>query len=142
MSVRTLLEAGLSSPVLPLHGAPYADIAAVLETYFDGIHESDTKRLKRVFHPLATYTCATEMPLLHLGMTDYFAVVDKRPSPKSRNEARRDRILAIEFAGPNAAFARVECAIGPKFCTDLLTFVRTDGCWLIMAKVFHYDLTD
>ena len=123
------------------HGAPYAGIVELLETYFDGLYESDTRRLSAIFHPLATYTCATERPLLHMGMADYFALVDKRPAPKSRGEVRRDRILSIEFAGPDAAFARVECAIGPKFCTDLLTFVRVEGRWLIMAKVFHYDLT-
>ena len=123
------------------HAAPYTALIAVLQDYFDGLYESDTLRLRRVFHPLATYTCATEKPILHLGMGDYFALVDKRPSPKSRNETRRDRILSLELAGPDAAFARVECAIGQRFCTDLLTFVRVDGRWMILAKVFHYDVT-
>lgn len=122
------------------HAEPYAAIAAVLQSYFDGLHDSDSAKLRGVFHPLATYTCATEKPLLHMGMTDYFALVDKRPSPRSRGEQRRDRIVSMEIAGPDAAFARVECAIGPRFCTDLLTLVRIDGRWLIMAKVFHYDL--
>jgi hypothetical protein len=122
------------------HGTPYAAVIAALEAYFEGLYESDTARLGHVFHPLTTYTCATEKPLLHMGMADYFALVDLRPSPKSRNETRRDRVLSVEFAGPDAAFARVECAIGAKFCTDLLTFVRVDDRWLIMAKVFHYDL--
>lgn len=122
------------------HAKPYEAIIAALETYFDGLYDSDTTRLRKVFHPLAHYTCATEKPILHMSMPDYFALVDKRPSPRSRGEARRDRIIAIEFAGPDAAFARVECAIGQRFCTDLLTLVRVDGQWLIMAKVFHYDL--
>ena len=122
--------------------SPYAAISAVLQDYFDGLYDSDTGRLRRVFHPLAHYTCATDKPMLHMGMTEYFALVDKRPSPASRGEKRRDRIVSIEIAGPDAAFARVECSIGPKFCTDLLTFVRVDGRWQIMAKVFHYDLTD
>jgi hypothetical protein len=122
------------------HDQPYADLIAAISIYFDGLYESDTARLAQVFHPLAHYTCATEKPILHKNMPDYFALVDKRPSPKSRGETRRDRIVSIEIAGPDAAFARVECAIGPRFCTDLLTFVRVDGRWLIMAKVFHYDL--
>jgi hypothetical protein len=121
-------------------GQPFAAIAAVLQEYFDGLYHSDSMRLRRVFHPQCTYTCATEKPLLHMNMPDYFALVDKRPSPASRNETRRDRILSIEFAGPDAALTRVECAIGQRFCQDLLTFVRVDGHWLIMAKVFHYDL--
>lgn len=119
-----------------------ADIAAVLATYFDGLHHSDTQRLRAVFHPKAIYACATDGSLLHLTMDEYFPVVDKRPSPASRNEPRRDRIVSIAFAGPVTAIARVECAIGPKFFTDLLTLVQLDGRWQIISKVFHYDLQD
>jgi hypothetical protein len=73
-------------------------------------------------------------------MDEYFPIVDKRPSPASRNEVRADRIVAIEFAGPVTAFARVECAIGAKFFSDLLTFVFVEGRWQIISKVFHFDL--
>lgn len=127
----------------PDHSAPLLAIAEVLQLYFDGLYHSDTARLGQVFHPKALYACATEgNPLLHLGMQDYFLIVDKRPSPASRGEPRRDRIISIEFAGPVTAFARVECAIGPKFFTDLLTLVHLDGRWQIIAKVFHFDLQD
>jgi hypothetical protein len=122
------------------HDAPYKALIGQIEQYFDGLYESDTKRLRGVFHPQATYTCATEKPILHMNMPDYFALVDKRPSPKSQGQKRQDRIVSIETAGPDCALARVECAIGPRFCTDLLTFVRVDGKWLIMAKVFSYEL--
>lgn len=122
------------------HEAPFRAIIGQIEQYFDGLYDSDTARLRGVFHPLATYTCATERPILHMGMADYFALVDKRPSPRSQGQRRQDRIVSIETAGPDAAFARVECVIGQRFCTDLLTFVRIDGNWLIMAKVFSYEL--
>lgn len=121
--------------------APYAAIIAVLQDYFDGLYHSDTVRLRRVFDPAAHYTCATATPILHMAMPDYFALVDERPSPASRGEKRTDRILSIEFAGPVTALARVECSIGPRFCTDLLTFIEVDGRWQVIAKVFHYELT-
>lgn len=117
-------------------------VEAALGTYFDGLYHSDTKRLGAVFHPKAQYVCATEGTLTHLGMDAYFPIVDRRPSPASRNEKRADRIISIEFAGPVTAFARVECAIGPKFFTDLLTFVFIDGRWQIISKVFHFDLRE
>lgn len=126
----------------PDHAAPLVAIAEVLQLYFDGLYHSDTARLGQVFHPNALYACATEGALLHLGMQNYFPIVDKRPSPASRGEPRRDRIISIEFAGPVTAIARVECAIGPKFFTDLLTLVHLDGRWQIIAKVFHFDLQD
>ena len=118
----------------------YSEVIDVLSTYFDGLYHSDTSRLRRVFHPRAQYVCATEGELLYRTMEEYFPVVDQRPSPASRGEARADNIVSIEFAGPVTAFARVNCAIGPKFFTDLLTLIRIDGRWQIISKVFHFDL--
>ena len=118
---------------------PFDQIVGVLQDYFDGLYHSDTRRLRRVFHPTAIYACASGGPLLVLRMDEYLPIVDKRPSPASRGERRQDRILSIEFAGPVTALARVECAIEPKHFTDLLTLVHVDGRWQIIAKVFHYD---
>ena len=123
-----------------MNTAAYAEVAAALQDYFDGLYHSDTSRLGRVFHPQAHYYSATDGQLLHLDMAHYFQVVDQRPSPASRGDARTDRILAIEFAGPVTAFARVECSIAPKHFTDFLTLVKLDGRWQIVAKVFHYTL--
>ncbi|MGL5117196.1 MAG: nuclear transport factor 2 family protein [Beijerinckiaceae bacterium] len=120
----------------------YPDIIEVLQLYFDGLHHSDTSRLRRAFHPQASYVCAVETPLIQLGMGEYFPIVDKRPSPASLGEQRRDRIISIEMAGPVTAFARLECAIGPKRFIDLLTLIRVDERWQIISKVFHYDLVD
>lgn len=117
----------------------YAEVVSLLTDYFDGLYHSDTDTLSQVFHPEARYVCATETPLVHLGMADYFAIVDRRPAPASRGEARRDRIVSIEFAGPSTAFARVNCAIGERYFTDFLTLIRINGTWRIIAKVFHYD---
>ena len=120
--------------------ARYAEIDAVLTDYFDGLYSSDASRLAKVFHPKAQYVCATEGTLTHLTMDEYLPIVERRPSPASRSEPRVDRIISIEFAGPVTALARAECAVGPKFFTDLLTFVFVDGRWQIVSKVFHFDL--
>ncbi len=119
---------------------PFDEIVAVLRDYFDGLYFSDTQRLRNVFHPSAIYACATEGTLMTLRMDEYFPIVDKRPTPTSRGDVRRDRIVSIEFAGPVTALARVECAIEPKHFIDLLTFIWVEGRWQIIAKVFHYDL--
>ena len=118
----------------------FAAVIDVIARYFDGLHHSDTSVLKTVFHPKTLYATATEGSLLELDMERYFPIVDKRASPASRGEARADRIISIEFAGPVTAFARVECAIGEKSFTDFLSLIRVDGRWQIIAKVFHYDM--
>ncbi len=120
--------------------ARYAEVVEALQVYFDGLYHSDTIRLAKVFHPDAVYVCPTDKPLRQLTMAEYFPIVDARPSPAGLGEPRADRIIGIEFGGPDMAFARVELSIGPKFFTDFLAFVRTDGNWRIISKVFHYDL--
>lgn len=121
-------------------GAAYSAITAVLNDYFDGLYHSDTTILSRVFHPTAMYACATGGTLLQMGMDEYFPFVDKRLAPASLGQARQDRIVSIEFAGPGLAMARVECAIAPKRFTDLLTLVLLEGRWQIMSKVFHFEI--
>lgn len=122
------------------HGVAFADIAAVLDTYFDGLHHSDTARLRRVFHPEARYHCATDGTLLTLDMPEYFRRVDARPSPASQGHARTDQVLAIDLAGPVTAFAKVVCSIPPRHFIDFLTLVHLDGRWQIVAKVFHFTV--
>lgn len=119
---------------------PRAEIEEALATYFNGIHNSDVSCLERVFHPQAIYACATDGTLLYKTMPDYFEVVRHRPSPASKNEPRTDEIVSIEFAGPVTALARVRCSIAPKHFTDLLSFIKLDGQWRIISKVFHYEL--
>ena len=120
--------------------APFNAVIAVLQDYFEGLYRSDTKILRKVFHPQAIYACASDGTLLALRMEEYFAVVDKRPSPASRDEARTDRILSIDFIGPVTAIARVQCSILPKHFTDSLTLVLVDSRWQIISKVFHFEL--
>lgn len=114
-------------------------IAAVVALYFDGLYFSDTNRLRQVFHPKAQYVCVTDGTLLYRDMDEYFPVVDARPSPASRGEARRDEIVSIDFAGPVTARVVLHCAIGTRFFTDCLTLILLDGRWQVISKVFHYE---
>jgi hypothetical protein len=116
------------------------EIRALLQDYFDGLHFSDAERLGRVFHASAMYACATSGTLQVLDMATYLRMVAQRPSPASLGQPRQDEIVSIEMAGPVTALARVHCTIAPKRFTDLLTLVRVDGQWRILAKVFHFDL--
>jgi 4-oxalocrotonate tautomerase len=119
-----------------------ASIVQALQDYFDGLHHGDTERLARVFHPKAVYVSATSGELVHHTMDEYFPIVDARPSPASRHERRRDRVVSVEEVGPVTAVARVECAIGPKRFDDILSLVCVEGRWQIVAKVFHHELAE
>ena len=62
----------------------FAEIRPVLQTYFDALYTCDTALLAQVFHPRAVYATADESPPLIRSMDEYFPVVEKRTSPKSR----------------------------------------------------------
>lgn len=116
-----------------------AGIEAVLTDYFDGLHHGDTRRLARAFHPQAHYVSATGGIFLHRTMEEYFPIVEARPAPAQTGEARRDELVSIVFAGPDAAAVRLRCAIAGRLFTDLLTLVRVDERWQIVSKVFHHE---
>jgi hypothetical protein len=79
--------------------APFNDVIAVLQEYFEGLYRSDTQILRRVFHPSALYACATDEPLVLLCMDDYFPIVDKRPSPASRGDERTIGLFQSSLLG-------------------------------------------
>ncbi|WP_269583554.1 nuclear transport factor 2 family protein [Roseibium sp. Sym1] len=112
-------------------------LEAVISDYFDALYHCDTQLLQSVFHEKAIYATADETPLLYRTMEDYVPVVAARQSPASRGETRKDAIDEIQLAGANTAFARVRCSIGDKDFTDFLTFVRDQGRWQIMSKIFE-----
>ncbi|WP_305989228.1 nuclear transport factor 2 family protein [Roseibium sp. MMSF_3544] len=114
-----------------------ADVNAVIKDYFDALYHCDAALLQKVFHPKAVYATADETPLLHRTMEDYVPVVAARVSPASRGEARKDVVDEIQLAGDNTAFARVRCTMAGNDYVDFLTFVREEGSWRIMAKIFQ-----
>lgn len=118
----------------------YAEVLACLKDYFDGLYRCDAALLERVFHPGALYVGAPEGALVLRSMAEYLPMVAGRVSGEQRGEARADRVDAIEFAGPLVAMARVRCRIGPRFFTDLLSMIKDDGRWKIVAKVFHTEI--
>ncbi len=119
------------------HLQPFAAVSEVLQRYLDGLHLSDTALLRSVFHPKAVYASAAGDQPVVLHMDEYFAIVDRRPSPASRGEARTDRIVGIEFIGPVTAVARLECSILPRHFDDVLTLILVDGQWRVVSKTFH-----
>ena len=115
----------------------FAAVRDLLAAYFDMLYYCDLDRFDAVFHPQALYATADETPFLYRDMPTYREVIARRSAPASRGEQRRDVIDAIEFAGDNTALARVRCAIGDRDFVDLLSLVRVEGRWRIIAKVFH-----
>jgi hypothetical protein len=122
--------------------AGYGDIDSLREVigqYFDGLYHADPDRLARVFHPMAHYASATGGELLYRTVDDYLSVVAQRVPPAAASAPREDAILCIEFAGPLTARAVLSCVLGDRHYTDWLTFLKLDGRWQVMSKIFHHE---
>lgn len=94
---------------------------------------------QRTFHPQAVDATARNGQPLVLRMAESSAIVDARPLPASKGEARTDEILSIAFAGPVTASARLRGSVRPRHFIDLPTLVHGDVRWQAIAKVFHWN---
>ncbi len=118
--------------------ASYGEILAVLQDYFDGFYASDVDKLKGVFHPNCHLISATGGPLVDDPMDAVYARVAGRRPPAADKQKRLDRVLSIDKSGPEAALAKVQIAIGPRLYTDYLNFLRIDGRWQIISKIYSH----
>ncbi len=118
------------------------ELIEAIHWYFDALYNGDTELFKKVMHPHVRLFSATDAPTVELDLPTYMEIVRKRPSPSSRNDPRLDRVLSVEVASPTTAHVRVQDAVLPKVFTDDLTFLRVDGRWRIVSKVWHYVLAE
>lgn len=116
----------------------YAELVQAMQLYFDGFHEGNVDTLKRVFHPDCHLISGTGGSLANDPMEAVYARVRGRTSPAAAGQARYDRILSIDLAGPETALVTCRIAIEPKLFTDYLNFVKLDGTWRIVSKVYTW----
>jgi len=115
-----------------------AEIEKVLQIYFDGLYEGDTKKLGQAFHPAShLYAAGADGKAVDMPRADWFKMVEGRKSAKANGSERRDRIVSVDFSGPTTAFAKVECQIPPRYFTDYLTLLKADGRWQVISKAYH-----
>jgi len=115
------------------------DIKATLADYFDGIYHSSEQKLRRAFNEGAHVYCATDGTLQDFDLDAFVSRVTGRESAASQHHPRTDRIVAIDFSGPNSALAKVELSIPGLDFVDFLSLMKIDGHWRIVAKTYHYD---
>ena len=118
--------------------AAYAELTALMERYFDGLHRADSTILRTVFHPELAYVCATPGDELYLNLTDYMARIDAREPPAKRGEPRTGTVLDIAFAGSRLARITARMSMMGRDYTDLLTLVHDGTQWRVIAKIFAY----
>ena len=113
-----------------------AAIEQTIQTYFDGLYGGDADKLASIFHEAAALTFEQDGQVTVLPLAQWLKAVRERPAPQARGLARDDEILLIDQSGPTTAFVKVRCQIPPRYFTDYLSLLKTDGRWCVVQKVF------
>ncbi|MCA6102204.1 nuclear transport factor 2 family protein [Bradyrhizobium australafricanum] len=119
-----------------------SSVESVVQTYFDGLYESNADKLAEGFHPSADLRWVEKGELKVLTVPDWLAMVRKRTSAKAEGKPREDFIVTIDRSDDNTAFIKVRCQLPPRYFTDYLVAMKLADGWQIVSKSYRYDLRD
>ena len=110
-------------------------VLAVVDSYCKGVYRGDIELLRSVFHPKAALFAEVRGQPYYKPLEEYLSVVASRKSPESLGEPFLMKPVAVEVTH-EIAFAKVHCPMLGYRYTDYLSFVREDGRWVIVNKLF------
>ena len=117
-------------------------VEAVIQHYFDGLHDNDADTLGAIFHASADLRWVENGELKVLSVPDWMAMVRKRAEKKSLPKARDDFIVTIDRSDENTAFVKVRCQLPPRYFTDYLIAMKLSDGWQIVSKSYRYDVRE
>jgi len=114
------------------------EIKGIIQTYFAASFESSGEKMAQVFHDAAHIYGHGENGALIDMDKEFFVNLVGTPRPDSPESVypRQDEILSIDFTGENTAVARVKLRVRNILFTDMLCFMRLNGKWGVISKVF------
>jgi hypothetical protein len=112
-------------------------IKATLENYFEAMHSQDMEKFDSVFHPSVTLYSAQGNELVLRPYALYRDQVVNRQSPKELGNPSADEILMIDVISDSMALAKVQLQMFGGIMQDYLNFVKIDGHWWIIAKLYE-----
>ncbi len=117
-------------------------IEGVIQSYLDGLYESDADKIASVFHPTSALTSVANGELTIISRDKWLDKVRARPSPRKQGLSRHDQVLIVDLVNPTMAYVKLKCAIPPRFFTDQLSLLKIDGRWQIAQKVFMTEMKE
>lgn len=109
----------------------FETILAITQHYFDGLHTADIHKLADIFHP----DVVLKAPGLRRTREQWLALVRSREVPKERGDHYAFKVLSIDIVN-DQAMVKVECPLIDQFYIDYLGFLKEDGRWLIVSKMY------
>jgi hypothetical protein len=117
-------------------------VEKVVWTYLDGLYEGDTGKLAQAFHEVSHLYSVSDGGVADVPREKWFEFVKGRASPQSKGLKRTDRIVSVDFSGPETAFVKLECSIHPRYFTDYLTLLKLNGGWKVVSKTYRTDVRE
>jgi hypothetical protein len=114
-----------------------AALAAAVAEYFAALRHSDTGRLSALFLPEAHLYAPGPEGVADLPLAAWLERVSARPDFGAAGLATPGEILSLDLGAPDLGFAKVASTVPPARYVDYLSFLRVDGRWRIIAKVYQ-----
>ena len=114
-------------------------VQETIQTYFDSMYESDPDKVHKAFHPNAKITGYRDGRLYEMTVPTFADfVAAQQPSAKDKDEAIQLETVSLDIAG-DTAIARVRDGYIGLVFLDTLSFLKTEGDWVIYNKLFHVE---
>ncbi len=124
---------------IPSPNDMHASLLEAVQVYFDALYFCDTQKLNFVFDQSASLFDADEGKLFVEPIDSFSKDVGGRESPASKNQAREDEILLIDWLSPISATVKVRLRAHDNVFVDHLGFVKTENGWKIVSKIWHLE---
>jgi hypothetical protein len=112
------------------------EIKKAIQLYFDGAYEGNGDKIAEVFHDAAhVYGHAEDGSLADTPKDAFVSRVASRPADAPAFP-REDEILSIDFISEDTAVVRIKIRVHSRRFTDILCFMKLNGKWCIISKVF------
>lgn len=113
-------------------------IEEAMQAYFDCLWTGDADLWRnKAFHQHARMTGIMDGEAKDWPILEVCERIANRDSSKDFGTVRQDHILSIDMTSPTSALVKCEVAVRDRYYRDLLTFLKIDGAWKIIAKTFH-----
>lgn len=110
-----------------------------VQTYFDSLYYCDEEKLNSVFHGSSSLFDADNGEIFVEPIASFSTDVAGRTSPASKNQAREDEILMIDWLSPISTVVKIRLRAHQNVFVDHLSFVRGPQGWKIVSKVWHLE---
>tara|TARA_R110002072_G_scaffold36301_7_gene107059 strand:- start:2171 stop:2539 length:369 start_codon:yes stop_codon:yes gene_type:complete len=109
----------------------FESVNAVVQDYFDGLHDGDVAKLWAIFHSDAFLKAPGSRRSLEQWLSD----VDNRPIPSQQGRAYEFKLLSIEVI-KDQAMVKLECPLFEHRYMDFLGLLKEEGRWKIVTKMY------